>query len=175
MCDDLFGKKKDVAPVLDLSKSVVANKEELKRLMEKVPDYRMRPVKVRSEDIKIKDKDWSFKCPRKEVKALVKSNGTRERSYTYLDPIPSEMKGCIKISDLCLVPIDWKMLTTLRPKSKVDEDFFSKLVEVLRIAFLSLLPVIKVFLYSWANCKSKRNNVTNETISSVPLCLALLI
>lgn len=130
MSDDLFGKKKDVVPVLDLSKSIVTNKDELKRLMEKVPDYKMRPVKVRSEDIKIKDKDWSFKCPRKEVKALLKSNGERERPYTYLDPIPSEMMGGIKISDLCLVPIDWKMLTTLRPKNKIDEDFFSKLVEV---------------------------------------------
>lgn len=51
--------------------------------------------------------------------------------YTYLDPIPAEMKGGgIKISDLCLVPIDWKMLTTMRPKNKIDEDFFSKLVEV---------------------------------------------
>lgn len=68
MGDDLFGKKKDVVPVLDLSKSIVTNKDELKRLMEKVPDYKMRPVKVRSEDIKIKDKDWSFKCPKKEVK-----------------------------------------------------------------------------------------------------------
>lgn len=72
MGDDLFGKKKDVVPVLDLSKAVVTNREELKRLMEKVPDYKMRPVK---EDVKIKDKDWSFKCPRKEVKALLKSNG----------------------------------------------------------------------------------------------------
>ena len=130
MADDLFGKKKDVVPVLDLSKATVTNKEELKRLMEKVPDYKMRPVKVRSEDIKIKDKDWSFRTPKKEVKALLKSNGERERPYTYLDPIPVEMKGGIKISDLCLVPIDWKMLTTLRPKTKIDEDFFSKLVEV---------------------------------------------
>lgn len=130
MADDLFGKKKDVVPVLDLSKSTVTNKEELKRLMEKVPDYKMRAVKVRSEEIKIKDKDWSFKCPKKEVKALLKSQGEREKLYTYLDPIPVEMKGGIKISDLCLVPIDWKMLTTLRPKTKIDEDFFSKLVEV---------------------------------------------
>lgn len=131
--DDLFGKKKDVIPVLDLSKSIATNKDELKRIMEKVPDYKMRPVKVRSEDIKIKDKDWSFKSSKKENKALLKSGGEREKFYTYLDPIPSEMKGAIKISDLCLVPIDWKMLTTLRPRTKIDEDFFSKLVEVISI------------------------------------------
>lgn len=48
--DDFFGKKKDaVAPVLDLSKSTVNSKEEYKRLMEKVPDYKMRPIKVKIE------------------------------------------------------------------------------------------------------------------------------
>lgn len=130
MGDDLFGKKKDVVPVLNLSKATVTSKEEMKRLMEKVPDYKMRPVKVRSEDIRIRDKDWTFKCPKKEVKALLKNNGDRGCNYTYLDPVPQEMLGGIKISDLCLVPIDWKMLTTLRPKSRIDEDFFSKLVEV---------------------------------------------
>lgn len=98
--DDLFGKKKDVVPVLDLSKTYATNKEELKRLMEKVPDYKMRPIKVRLEDIKIKDKDWGFKCPKKEIKYLTKHNGEREKFYTYLDPIPSEMRG-VAIMDLC--------------------------------------------------------------------------
>lgn len=128
--DDLFGKKKDVVPVLDLAKSIATNKEELKRLMEKVPDYKMRPIKVRPEDIKIKDnKEWTFRCPKREAKSLLKRAGQREKFYTYLDPIPSEM-GSIKIMDLCPVPIDWKMLTTLRPRTKLDEDFFSKLVEL---------------------------------------------
>lgn len=44
--DDLLGKRKDVLPVLDLSKTIVHNKEEYKRLFEKVPDYKMRPIKV---------------------------------------------------------------------------------------------------------------------------------
>lgn len=44
--DDLLGKRKDVLPVLDLSKTIVHTKEEYKRLCEKVPDYKMRPIKV---------------------------------------------------------------------------------------------------------------------------------
>lgn len=44
--DDLLGKKKEIVPVLDLSKTIVHTKEEYKRLSEKVPDYKMRPIKV---------------------------------------------------------------------------------------------------------------------------------
>lgn len=44
--DDLLGKKKEIIPVLDLSKTIAHTKEEYKRLMEKVPDYKTRPIKV---------------------------------------------------------------------------------------------------------------------------------
>lgn len=44
--DDLLGNKKEVVPVLDLSKIIVHSKDEYKRLCEKVPDYKMRPIKV---------------------------------------------------------------------------------------------------------------------------------
>lgn len=48
--DDLLGKKKEIVPVLDLSKTIVHTKEEYKRLSEKVPDYKMRPIKVSHEN-----------------------------------------------------------------------------------------------------------------------------
>lgn len=44
--DDLLGKKKEIVPVLDLSKTICNSKEDYKRLSEKVPDYKMRPIKV---------------------------------------------------------------------------------------------------------------------------------
>lgn len=44
--DDLLGKKKEVVPILDLSKTIVHSKDEYKRLCERVPDYKMRPIKV---------------------------------------------------------------------------------------------------------------------------------
>ncbi|XP_055857166.1 uncharacterized protein LOC129920038 [Episyrphus balteatus] len=127
--EDILGKKKTIVPVLDLSKNIIQSKEEIKRLMEKVPDYKMRPIKVRSEEIKIKDKDFSFKAPRKEVRKLLKHNGEREPIYTYTNPTPSEMRDVV-LMELCAVPIDWKMLTTLRPKSKLEEEYFSRLVEM---------------------------------------------
>lgn len=127
--DDLLAKKKTVVPVLDLSRNVVQSSEELKRLMEKVPEYKMRPIKVRAEDIKIKDKDYTFKLSKKEMKKLLKNNGEREPMYVYADPVPLEMQEVV-LYDLCVVPIDWKMLTTLRPKSKIEEEYFSRMVEM---------------------------------------------
>lgn len=127
--DDLLSKKKTVIPVLDLSKNLPQSKEELKRLMEKVPDYKMRPIRVKGEEIKIKEKDYSFKPSKKEIKKLLKKNGKRDLMYMYMNPIPLEMREII-LTDLYTVPIDWKMLTTLRPKTKIEEEYFSRLVEM---------------------------------------------
>lgn len=44
--DDLLGKKKEIVPVLDLSKTIAHTKEEYKRLQERIPDFKMRPIKV---------------------------------------------------------------------------------------------------------------------------------
>lgn len=123
--DDIFGKKKEPVPVLDLSKATATNREEYKRVMEKVPDYKMRPIKVRPEDLKIKDKDWSFKIPKKELRQLIKNNGIWDSSYNYMDPFPQEMASIV-LMDLCTIQIDWKMLTTARPKTKTEEEYFSK-------------------------------------------------
>ncbi|XP_001353939.2 uncharacterized protein [Drosophila pseudoobscura] len=127
--DDLLAKKKTVVPVLDLSRSNIQTSEEFKRLFEKVPDYKMRPVKVRAEEIKLRDKDYAFKMPKKEMRKLLKSNGEREPLYSYADPVPTEMKDVV-LMELCAVPIDWKMLTTLRPKNKQEEEYFSRMVEM---------------------------------------------
>ena len=32
--------------------------------------------------------------------------------------------------EICAVPIDWKMLSTLRPKLENDEDYFDRLIEM---------------------------------------------
>jgi hypothetical protein len=44
--DDLLGKKKEAPQVLDLSRSTVQSKEEFDRLLDKVPEYKIRPEKV---------------------------------------------------------------------------------------------------------------------------------
>lgn len=120
MADDFLSKKKDTGPILDLSKAVVNSKEDFRKLFDKVPDYKIRPVKVRQEEIKIREKhkDFKFKTDKKDLKVL-------KETYNFQEPVPPEMLG-IKLEDLYPVPIDWRMLTTLRPKSKVDEDYFSR-------------------------------------------------
>lgn len=91
--EDMFNKKKEAIPVLDLSKTTANTKEEFKKLLEKVPDPKIKPVKVRPEEIKIKEKDCKeFKMPKKEARQLIKNKGERERQYVYMDPIPSEMR-----------------------------------------------------------------------------------
>lgn len=117
--DDFLSKKKETTPILDLSKTTANSKEEFRKLLEKVPDFKIRPERV-PDHIKIKDKHFKFKSGKKDIKAM------KER-YNFMDPLPGEMKN-LKIDDLAAVSIDWKMLTTLRPKSKVEENYFSRYV-----------------------------------------------
>ncbi|RZB39116.1 MSA 2 domain containing protein, partial [Asbolus verrucosus] len=94
--DDFLGKKA-TAPILDLSKT-----EEFRRLLEKVPDFKIKSEQVHMESINIKDKKFKFKSEKNDVKDM-------------------KEPGC---------PIDWKMLTMIRPKSKLEENYFSRLVEL---------------------------------------------
>lgn len=66
--------------------------------MEKVPDFKIRPVKVRPEEIKIKEKDCKeFKLSKKELRYLKNSQGEREKQYSYIDPVPAEMRSVFHI------------------------------------------------------------------------------
>ncbi|XP_028178045.1 uncharacterized protein LOC114365626 [Ostrinia furnacalis] len=131
--DDIFDKKKDEAPMLDLSKTVINTAEEYRAVLDKVPDFKTRPEKVRAEDIKIKDKvdDQKTKTPKKEIRAYEKlgTRGYEEKQFTFMDPIPSEMRG-LKFEELCAVQIEWRMLTSIRPKLKLDEEYFNRLIEL---------------------------------------------
>lgn len=117
--DDYLSKKKDTATALDLSKANIGSKDEFKKVMERVPDFKIKPEKVRPEDIKFRDK-FTFKSGKRDLKNM-------KEPYAFMDPIPTEMSN-IKIDDLASVAIDWRMLTNQRPKSKVDEEYFSRLV-----------------------------------------------
>lgn len=44
--DDLFDKKKDEAPMLDLSKTIINSAEDYRAVLDKVPDFKTRPEKV---------------------------------------------------------------------------------------------------------------------------------
>lgn len=88
---------------------------------------------MRPEDIKVRDaiEDQKFKIPKKELRMYEKlgTRGFEEKQFTFMDPIPVEMQS-LKLEDLYTVSIDWKMLTSLRPKSKVEEEYFGRLVNV---------------------------------------------
>lgn len=116
--DDFLGKKKEVVPILDLAKTVTNNKDDFKKLLDRVPDFKIRPDKVKNEEVKVKDKKFKFKIGKKELKEA-------KETYPFLDPLPQGM-GELSIDDLASVSIDWKMLTTNRPKTKVEEEMFSR-------------------------------------------------
>jgi len=73
---------------------------------------------VRQDDVKVRDKDFGFHSAKRE---------NREQDYTYANPIPPDMRA-VPLEDLNPVAIDWKMLTSIRPKSKLEEEMFSRSV-----------------------------------------------
>ncbi|KAK6634162.1 hypothetical protein RUM44_004770 [Polyplax serrata] len=119
--DDFLSKKKEPAQVLDLSKVKITSKDDFKRYFDKIPECKVKPEKISADSMKVKEKDFTFLPGKKEEKNL--------REWSYPDPTPPDMKG-VKLEDLCPINIDWKMLTTIRPKSKVEEDLFSRVVQL---------------------------------------------
>ncbi|XP_015379929.1 PREDICTED: uncharacterized protein LOC107173775, partial [Diuraphis noxia] len=116
--EEFLAKKKEQTTLLDLHNCTANSKEELRKLVEKVPEFKIKPEKKLS-DIKIREKKFKFKLPKKESK----------KSFPFAEPTPSEMRG-VSLDELYSVNIPWKMLTSLRPKSKIDEEYFSRQVEL---------------------------------------------
>ncbi|GBP55916.1 hypothetical protein EVAR_43708_1 [Eumeta japonica] len=172
--DDLFDKKKDEAPMLDLSKTIINTAEEYRAVLDKVPDFKTRPEKVRSEDFKIRDKaeDQKTKTARKEIKAYDKLNtrGYEEKHFTFMDPVPVEMRG-LKFEELCTVPIEWRMLTSLRPKSKLDEEYFNRLIELRKSELRTIARDKREYAKNPMIRKTKnRSGVTESRIVSCNEC-----
>ncbi|VVC33560.1 Hypothetical protein CINCED_3A023248 [Cinara cedri] len=116
--EEFLAKKKEQTTLLDLHNCTANSKEELRKLVEKVPEFKIKPEK-KLDDIKIREKKFKFKLPKKESK----------KTFPFAEPTPSEMKG-VSLEELYSVNIPWKMLTALRPKSKIDEEYFSRQVEL---------------------------------------------
>ncbi|XP_076292462.1 uncharacterized protein LOC143214858 [Lasioglossum baleicum] len=114
--------KKDANLLPDLSKATCQSQEEFRRLLENCPEFKIKPDKVKKDDAKVRDKDFSCKPTKKELKVYGKE-------WNYGNPIPPDMRG-LNLRELQQVAIDWKMLTPLRPKQRQDEEMFSRLVEM---------------------------------------------
>lgn len=75
---------------------------------------------MRKDDAKVRDKAFSWKITKKELAEI-------NQEWKYGNPVPPDMRS-MKLYELHEVDIDWKMLTSLRPKLQQDEDMFSRLV-----------------------------------------------
>ncbi|EFN63103.1 hypothetical protein EAG_07781 [Camponotus floridanus] len=121
--DDLLkDDKKDANLIPDLSKATCNSYDEFRRLKEHCPEFKIKPEKVKKEDIKVRDKEFSWKATKKELKAI-------GREWTYGNPVPPDMRE-LDLQELQQVAIDWRMLTPIRPKLRQDEEMFSRLVEM---------------------------------------------
>ncbi|XP_025991391.2 uncharacterized protein LOC105196800 [Solenopsis invicta] len=121
--DDLLkDDKKDANLIPDLSKTTCNSYEEFRRLKEYCPEFKIKPEKVKREDTKVRDKEFSWKSTKKELKNI-------GREWTYGDPIPPDMRE-LDLQELQQIAIDWRMLTPIRPKLRQDEEMFSRLVEM---------------------------------------------
>ncbi|CAB3260367.1 unnamed protein product [Arctia plantaginis] len=173
MSDDLFDKKKDEAPMLDLSKAIINTAEEYRAVLDKVPDFKTRPEKVRPEDVKIKEKeDNKTKTSRKEIRAYetLGTRGYEEKHFTFMDPVPVEMRG-LKFEELCAVPIEWRMLTSVRPKSKQDEEYYNRLIELGKSELKTKAKDKREYAKNTMLKKTKnRSGVTETRILSCPEC-----
>ena len=52
--------------------------------------------------------------------------------FPFGNPVPPSMR-MVRIEDLSSVDINWRMLTLARPKTKLEEDIFSRLVQLLHM------------------------------------------
>ncbi|XP_012218355.1 uncharacterized protein [Linepithema humile] len=121
--DDLLkDDKKDANLIPDLSKATCNSQEEFRRLKENCPEFKIKPEKVKREDTKVRDKEFSWKATKKELKAI-------GREWAYGNPVPPDMRE-LDLQELQQVAIDWRMLTPIRPKLRQDEEMFSRLVEM---------------------------------------------
>jgi hypothetical protein len=84
--------------------------------------------------VKVRDKDFSFRPSKRESK---------QQDYAYPNPIPPDMRA-VALEDLNPVAIDWKMLTSIRPKSKLEEEMFSRSVNS-KISYINCKMNVKGF------------------------------
>ncbi|XP_066599047.1 uncharacterized protein [Prorops nasuta] len=157
--DDLLkDDKKDSNLIPDLSKATCNSKEEFRRLFERCPEFKIKPEKVKKEETKIRDKDFSWKATRKELRVL-------EREWNYGNPIPMEMRE-LNLRELQQVAIDWRMLTSIRPDNSQDEEMFSRLVEMGKLEAKTLLKEKRLFRSPIRRSKNRAGIIE----SSVKIC-----
>lgn len=161
--EDLLAPRADTNQVLDLSASRPRTRQEFEKLLANVPEFRIKPEKIRSEEVYISEDfnfSWKKQVPSKNHQSLLfrtkefstasagayHSNKLQQQQHIsritpgvypvivncrsgYPNPIPVAMQS-VRILDLAQVDINWKMLTVARPSTKLDDEYFTKLVNL---------------------------------------------
>ncbi|XP_011308349.1 uncharacterized protein [Fopius arisanus] len=157
--DDLLrDDKRDGNLIPDLSKATCNSQEEFRRLRERCPEYKIKPEKLKRDDVKVRDKDFSWRTTKKELKLM-------EREWGYGDPIPPDMRS-LDLQELQRVAIDWRMLTPLRPKLRADEEMFSRLVEMGKLELKTLAKDRRISISPIRRSKNRAGIIE----SSVKIC-----
>lgn len=158
--DDLLkDDKKDANLLPDLSKATCHSQEEFRRLLENCPEFKIKPEKVRRDDAKVRDREFSWKPTKRELKAI-------GREWGYGDPIPPDMRG-LNLHELQQVAIDWRMLTPIRPKHRQDEEMFSRLVEMGKLEARTIARERRSYLSPIRRSKNRAGVIE----SSVKICV----
>ena len=74
---------------------------------------------MKPDEIRIQERGFSWKPRAREIRRQ------RRQRYPFANPIPIEMRHT-SVASLAAVSIDWRMLTSDKPKAKQDEEYFSK-------------------------------------------------
>ncbi|XP_064118083.1 uncharacterized protein LOC135223535 [Macrobrachium nipponense] len=117
--EDMLTVVKPPAESLDLFRTKVKSKEDFERAYEKIHEYKVRPEKIsRQEALGEGPRGWKATPGKHE-----------EPQAGYTDPLPPSMQG-LNMEEFYEVDIDWRMLTTARPKTRHEEEIFSRFVEM---------------------------------------------
>ncbi|KAK4319674.1 hypothetical protein Pmani_009410 [Petrolisthes manimaculis] len=121
--EDMLTVVKPPAQALDLFRTKIKTKHDFERAYEKVPEYKIRPEKVRPGEVTGEGPGgWRMTPARIE----------EPPQAGYADPLPPSMRG-LNMDEFYEVDIDWRMLTTARPKNRAEEEIFSRYVEMGRL------------------------------------------
>lgn len=147
--DDLEDSKSNLI-FLDLSDILLFTKEELDKTLSRLPDLKLKPdlleeasnkkpyfphsksniLNINKQSLKHWVSNSCLSKPSLSTQTETQTCSSIPDSKTlYINPLPQSMIH-LNLNDFCGTEIDWKMLTLSRPSTKLEEDYFSKLVEL---------------------------------------------
>ncbi|KAK2722937.1 uncharacterized protein LOC136034976 [Artemia franciscana] len=157
--------------VLDLAEATANDAEEFQNLFSRVPE--LKTFKIRPEKVRVHEVKESISISECEDSSCFKlNNDPRKKAWLYSNPIPPSMQKA-SIPDLATKNIPWKMLTDAKPKTKTEEEYFTRLIELAKQNLSLKLHESKISKpMGNAPRQLTRRLVTSEfKVKSCPMCL----